>query len=128
LDEEKLKQASLAQHNGFCPSVLHSLSRVVKGTTKPHTYQKKECDKYDLIGPGGLLLVVSRLFAVLVLVFWVGLGKEKTKLGCEIFSQDHILSTTGAALSTYVFCKQVCITILKNTYIVHEYSVKICKL
>jgi hypothetical protein len=37
-----------------------------------------------MIGPGALLLVVSHLFAVPVLVLWVGLGKKKiTKLGCE---------------------------------------------
>ncbi len=37
-----------------------------------------------MIRPSGLLLVVSHLFAFLVLVLWVGLEKsEKTKLGCE---------------------------------------------
>jgi hypothetical protein len=39
-----------------------------------------------MIGPGGLLLVVSQLFAVSVLVLWVGVGKKKgkkkTKVGC----------------------------------------------
>jgi hypothetical protein len=73
-----------------------------EGHDKTSHIPKKECNKYDLIGPGGLLLVVSLLFAVLFLVFWVELGKEKTKLGCEIFLQGHILSTTGAALSTYL--------------------------
>jgi hypothetical protein len=45
-----------------------------------------------MIGPGGLLLVVSHLFAVPILVLWVGLRKQKnkTKLG------GHILSTAGA--------------------------------
>jgi hypothetical protein len=33
-----------------------------------------------MIGPGGLLLVVPHIFAVLVSVLWVGL---KTKLECE---------------------------------------------
>jgi len=37
-----------------------------------------------MTGPGGLLLVVSHLFAVLVSVLWLGLQKSKiTKLGCE---------------------------------------------
>jgi hypothetical protein len=36
------------------------------------------------IGPGGLLLLVSRLFAVSVLVLWVWSQKGK-KHGCEIF-------------------------------------------
>jgi hypothetical protein len=31
----------------------------------------------SMIGPGGLLLVVSCLFSVLVLVLWVGLEKSK---------------------------------------------------
>jgi hypothetical protein len=38
-----------------------------------------------MIGPGGLLLVVPHLFAVPILVLWVGLPnkKYKTILGCE---------------------------------------------
>jgi len=47
-----------------------------------------------MIGPGGLLLVVSppHLFAVPVSVLWVGLQKEYvTKLGCEkiFFAASH---------------------------------------
>jgi hypothetical protein len=73
---------------------------------------REECNKYDLtgalclwlawpanhkwmIGPGGLLLVVSHLFAVSLtfLVLWVELPRGKiTKLGCEkYFLQSHIL-------------------------------------
>jgi hypothetical protein len=50
---------------------------------------RKECNKYDLtatqcvsdlpiimIGPGGLLLVVSHLFAIPASVLWVGLQKS----------------------------------------------------
>jgi hypothetical protein len=37
-----------------------------------------------MIGPGGLLLVLPHLFAVLVSVLWVGLQKsKKSKLGRE---------------------------------------------
>jgi hypothetical protein len=37
------------------------------------------------MSPGGLLLVVSHLFAVSVLVLWVEVGKKgkKTKVGCD---------------------------------------------
>jgi hypothetical protein len=37
----------------------------------------------SMIGPGGLLLVVARLFSVLVLVLWVGLEKSK-KLNLDV--------------------------------------------
>ncbi len=37
LDKEKLKHASLAQQNGFGPTFLHSLLRLVEGTAKPIT-------------------------------------------------------------------------------------------
>jgi hypothetical protein len=37
LDEEKSKQASLAQQIGFDAAFLHSLQRLVKGTAKPNT-------------------------------------------------------------------------------------------
>jgi hypothetical protein len=51
-----------------------------------------------MIGPGGLLLVVPHLFAVLVSVLWVGLRKI-TKLGCEKYfcrvSYTIISSTSG---------------------------------
>jgi hypothetical protein len=46
-----------------------------------------------MIGPGGLLLVVPHLFALLVLVSvsWVGVArKEITKLGCE----KHVFRVT----------------------------------
>jgi hypothetical protein len=41
LYEEKPKHASLAQQNGFGPAFLHSLLRLVKGTAKPNTCQRK---------------------------------------------------------------------------------------
>jgi hypothetical protein len=41
LDEEKSKHAGLAQQNGFGPAFLHSLLRLVKGTTKPNTCQRR---------------------------------------------------------------------------------------
>ncbi len=45
----------------------------------------------QLIGAGQLLLVVSHLFAIPVLVLWVGLKKNKeSKLGCENnFARSH---------------------------------------
>jgi len=51
----------------------------------------------SLIGPGELLSVVSHLFAVPILVLWVGLRKKwvnKTWMW-KIFLQGHTLSTTG---------------------------------
>jgi hypothetical protein len=64
-------QFGFATH-GFGPAFLHIMLRLVKGTAKPNIY----CDLPDsLIGPGGLLLVVSHLFAVPLLVLWAGLEK-----------------------------------------------------
>jgi hypothetical protein len=51
---------------------------------------REECNKYDLtagpchwpivmIGPGGLLLVVSHLFGVLVLVLWMPISTHTCK-------------------------------------------------
>jgi hypothetical protein len=82
--------AGLAQQNGFGPSFLHILLRLVKRKRKAWQFQEKSVNKCDLtaapcffnwpiimIGPGGLLLVVFHLFAVSVLVLWVGLEKSK---------------------------------------------------
>ncbi len=89
MDEEKSKHASLAQQNGFGPTFLHTLLRLIKGTQKSLTPTPEECNKYDLttvpvfyfsiilIGPGALLLVVSHLFAVPLLVLSLGLEKSK---------------------------------------------------
>jgi len=88
---------------------------VVRGAPPWSTTFEKECNKFDLtalsvsdwpiiiIGPGGLLLVVPHLFAVPVLVLWVGLPKKyTTKLGCEKYVvQGHVLSTSGDALRKY---------------------------
>jgi hypothetical protein len=41
LDEEKLKNVCLALQNGFGPAFLHSLLRLVKGTAKPNTCQRR---------------------------------------------------------------------------------------
>jgi hypothetical protein len=41
LDEEKSKPAGLAQQNGFWPSILHNSLRLVKGTAKPNTCQRR---------------------------------------------------------------------------------------
>jgi hypothetical protein len=41
LDEENSKHACLSQHNGFGPAFLHSLLRLVKGTAKLCTWQRR---------------------------------------------------------------------------------------
>jgi hypothetical protein len=41
LEEEKSNPAGLAQQNGFWPSILHSLLRLVKGIAKPNTCQRR---------------------------------------------------------------------------------------
>jgi hypothetical protein len=51
LDEEKLKHVNLAHKNDFAPVCV--------------------------VGPGGLLLVVSHVLAVSVSVLWMGLQKGK---------------------------------------------------
>jgi hypothetical protein len=57
----------------------------------------------SLIGPSGLLLVVSHLLPVPVFL-WVGLEKKLVteKWTREIFLQGHILSVDGDALSVYM--------------------------
>ncbi len=88
-DEEKSKHGCLAEQNGFDPAFLHPLLRLVK-EQQSITTTREECNNYVLtrlpvshwpiiiiFGPGALLLVVSHLFAVLVLVFWVGMETSK---------------------------------------------------
>jgi hypothetical protein len=72
LNEENSKQDSSAQQNGFDPTFSHRmLLRLVKGTAQPAV------DWLDnLIGRGGLLLVVSHLFTIPVLVLCLVLGKK----------------------------------------------------
>jgi hypothetical protein len=51
-----------------------------------------------MIGPDGLLLVVSHLFAVHSFSFMGGVAREyMTKLGCEKYFH-RVLSTAGDAL------------------------------
>jgi hypothetical protein len=57
LHEEKSKHAGLAEQNGFGPAFLHRMLRVAKGTVKAPVVDWLD----GLIGPGGLLLVVSDL-------------------------------------------------------------------
>jgi hypothetical protein len=97
--KKKSKCASLAQQNGFGPAVLRSLLRVVKGTPKAPCVDWPN----SLIRPGGFLLVVSHLFAVPVLVLWVGLKKEYiTKIEYEKYfcMITHILGTHSWRCST----------------------------
>jgi hypothetical protein len=94
LDEKKSKHAGLAHHKkSFGPaSFLHNLLlRLAKGThSKALHLPEKSVSKYYvtnccslfLIGePGGLLLlttVFSELFAIPILVLWVGLLPKKS--------------------------------------------------
>jgi hypothetical protein len=58
LDQEKAKYAGLAQQNGYGPAFFHRMLRLAKRTANP----TPAVDRLDcLIGPGGLLLVVSHL-------------------------------------------------------------------
>ncbi len=87
LDEEKSKHTGLTQQKTFGPAFLHCCLRQVKGTAEC-TCEREESHKYDLIatpcfdrpiimiGLGDLLLLVSHLFAVPLLVLWVGLQKR----------------------------------------------------
>ncbi len=59
--------------NGFGPAFWHSLLRLEKA--QPRLTPAVDWLN-DLIGPGGLLVVVSHLFAVPVLVLRVGLEKS----------------------------------------------------
>jgi hypothetical protein len=52
-----------------------------------------------LIGPGGLLVVVSHLFVVPFLVLWLGLGKRKREYSLEIFEEDHTVRWRCSKLS-----------------------------
>jgi len=68
----------LAYQSGFGPAYLQSLLRLEKATANPNTYFGRAVDWLDsLIGPGGLLLVISHQFAVPILVLWAGLEKSK---------------------------------------------------
>jgi uncharacterized membrane protein len=73
------------------------LLRLVKGTPKAPGVGWPS----SLISPVGFLLVVSHLFAIPVLVLWVGLKKEYiTKIEYEKYfcMITHILGTAGDAL------------------------------
>jgi hypothetical protein len=80
----KVKHAGLAQRNGFSPAFLHSLLRLVKGSCAPARAGVTNMiwlllPVFDwptiMIGPCGLLLVVSDLFAVPVFCFMGGVAK-----------------------------------------------------
>ncbi len=66
---------SLAWQNSFGPEFVHSLLRLVKGTTKPNTLLLNGL--HSLIDSDGLHLLVCHLFAVPVLVLWVGLENKE---------------------------------------------------
>jgi hypothetical protein len=103
--EEKSKHAGLAQQNGFGAAFLHNLLRFVKGTAKPNMCPAKSVINWIwllllvfdwsiiMIGPCSLLLViVSHLFAVLVLVFIGGCWKKVKYLNLDmrnIFAGSH---------------------------------------
>jgi len=96
-DEEKPKNACLAQENGFGSAKLHSFPWLVKGEAALCTC-RKECNKYDLIATECFWLAhhndSPRWFAISSpppifcpsFSFMVGVAKEyTTKLGCERF-------------------------------------------
>jgi hypothetical protein len=63
-----------------------------------------------MIGPSGLLLLVSHLFSqVSVLVLWVGLVKKtkNKKLGCSLFLQKGFFNIKWVALTNRIL---VCIS------------------
>ncbi len=116
LDQEKWKRAILVQQNGFGPAFLHHLLRLGKGTAKPNTCPEKSVINMIwlllpisywpiiMVASGGLLLVVSHLFAAPVLVYGWGWKKVNNHIWMwEIFLQGHILSTTGDALTEKCF-------------------------
>ncbi len=64
---DEAKHAGLAHQNGNGLAFFHRM----------HSRALTPIDLLDnLIAPGGVLLVVSQLFAVPVLVLWVGLEKH----------------------------------------------------
>jgi hypothetical protein len=80
LDEENSKHVRLAQQNGFAKAAKqHSqgLTLAEKRAIESNRYDVASAPRFCLpiimIGPSALLLVVSHLFAVPVLVLWVGL-------------------------------------------------------
>jgi hypothetical protein len=78
LDESKSKHVNLAHQNGFGLAFLHSLLRLMKGKKNSRLLEEKN-NKVDLIiipcfwsiimiGPSGLLLVVSHPLVIHVLI------------------------------------------------------------
>jgi len=93
LDKEKSKDAGLGQQNGFSRSIFAQFAEIVKRHSKSLPPAREECDIYTIslllpvsawsiimIGSGGLLLVVSHIFAIPVLVLWVRFGKKVNNL------------------------------------------------
>jgi hypothetical protein len=88
LDEEQSKHASLAQQNSFggypsnFPTICWDRYRALQSTQKiviNMIWLVLPVSDWPsiMIDPGGLLLVPSHPFRVLVLVLWVGLEKKK---------------------------------------------------
>jgi hypothetical protein len=88
-----LRKTVLAQqHNCICCHVIIIIQLLLRVSDWPIII---------IIGPGGLLLVVPHLFALPVC--FSCMGGVATRMW-KIFSQGHILSTTGEALTTNYCC------------------------
>jgi hypothetical protein len=68
----KVKTCQFGSGKRFCPTILHRMLNLVKG---PRNLTSVVDWLDSLIGPGGLLLLVSGIRAIPVLVLWVGLRK-----------------------------------------------------
>jgi hypothetical protein len=86
LDDEKSKHAYLAQQNGFGPAFQHNLLRVVTCTAKQNIWQRRVMNmiwplipvfawSLIMIGPSGLLVVISHLFLQFQFSFYGEVGK-----------------------------------------------------
>jgi hypothetical protein len=65
---KKIKcDASLEQEISFGPSFFHRMQRLAKGTAQ---YKRALNGETDLIGQGGMLLVVSHLLQCQFHVYW----------------------------------------------------------
>lgn len=77
----KVKTCRFGSAHGFGPVFLDTMLRLIKKAWLVQALQMSKPAIVDwldsLIGPGGLLFVVSHLFAVPDLVLWVGLEKCK---------------------------------------------------
>jgi hypothetical protein len=113
------------QQNGFGAAFLESLLGLVNGTAEPNAQPDKGVINLIsllvlvsdwsiiMISPWDLLLVVSHLFAIPILVLWVGLEKSKTWMRekknsrvCPILTLQNICDSANIFLTpkfSYLF-------------------------